>query len=490
MAWRGVATAAAAEAEDPLDFVISFPPGCLVKVTGLVRCTQYNGLMGVVAKPPQDETTKHEVCLIREKGPVRIRRKNLRCATENSNISSHFLELWPFDINKVDSKWELPVSSVFGGAPDLKHCGKNEIVRMKRFFCSPDIKSLRPRWLDLSQSDLPGRSGGDMEVIWRVWYDPADRKSELNQFANIFCPSSDRGLIRGNVVIAEVTANNNFQCISVEKGQRMIWRCVEFLSYGTVVSLSLQGLCKWGLVTKNQAESSPECWVNLHGNLKSTSIERKSLLFVTAPDESFALETWSFDREKIRVKSEIPVSQVFGAPHKLFDGKIADDPSGAVIEFLMNPKAFDSCSTRDSWNFLVWCCLSAKDKSDQTYLYFNDEETYEKVLKMELRKRDQKNLIQFKKEMQKFMKKFSKGMGSSMVVCRDIYKSVNGGAPVSHLVPVSHSEIRKVVWTLETELSLLSLREYRGIQGGVIEARKYALLPCYTAGNERNKIRT
>jgi len=87
-----------------------------------------------------------------------------------------------------------------------------------------------------------------------------------------------------------------------------------------------------------------------------------------------------------------------------------------------------------------------------------------------MKKPDQKNVIRFKKEMQKYMKKFFKGMGGSMVVCRDIYKSVNGGAPISHLVPVSHSETRKVVWTLETELR--SLREYRHIQGGVIEARK------------------
>ena len=101
----------ARSAEDDLSFVSVFPYGCLVRVTGLIRCKRFNGPMGMVVQPPQDDTTKHQVQLIGERKCVLVQRKNLCCATESVGWRAMFLEIWPFDLNRMETRSEVPVSA-------------------------------------------------------------------------------------------------------------------------------------------------------------------------------------------------------------------------------------------------------------------------------------------------------------------------------------------------------------------------------------------
>jgi len=433
----------AGSAEDDLSFVSVFPYGCLVRVSGLMRCKRFNGLMGMVVQPPQDDTTKHQVQLIGERKGVLVQRKNLCCATESADWTAKFLEIWPFDLNRIKTRSEVPVSAVFGGEPSISSYGPTTGSLMQDFFCKSDVESSRPKW---NVAETVQRLPTDPKISWVLAYDSTDTESLLNQFANIFSADADRkDIIRGNLVIAKMDMNMNsktpmrFEDLTVRDVQQLVWGYIEFLKYGTVVSLvspsPLEG--KQGLVVRDQFKADTNCLVKLHGAIDPICIPRSNLQFDVDRahgNDNLALEVWSVDANKIKTDFEIPVSPVVGTSSAFWDER---QSANSVGKFLKNPRN----STRASWKHLV----SIVDKEDGPFVkfvYFNDED-----------------VSAGGETVHEYFRKFFKGKKGSLIVLKvqaqvkvvdGKEKVVTHGFTSPKLFPVSARDVQPLLWKLRS----------------------------------------
>jgi len=433
----------ARSAEDDLPFVSVFPYGCLVRVTGLLRCKRFNGLMGMVVQPPLDDTTKHQVQLIGERKAVLVQRKNLFCATESADWTAKFLEIWPFDLNRIKTRSEVPVSAVFGGEPSISSYGPTTGLFMQEFFCKPEVESCRPKWIvaeTVRRLPIPS----DPKIPWVLAYDSTDTESLLNQFANIFSADADgKDIIRGNLVIAKLDMNSKtpmrFETLTVRDVQQLVWRYIEFLKYGTVVSLvspsPLEG--KQGLVVKDQFMADTKCLVKLHGAIDPICIPRSNLQFDVDRAHSYdnlALEVWSVDANKIKTDFEIPVSPVVGTSSVFWDER---QSVNSVAKFLKNPRN----STRASWKHLVQVpIVDQEDGPFVKFVYFNDEDVYADG-----------------ETVHEYFRKFFKGKKGSLIVLKvqapvfdEKGKVETQGFPTPELLPVCARDVQPLLWKLRS----------------------------------------